>query len=168
MLTVEEKLFIIRKIDAWTSGKIGQHLNRARSTIRSFIERFIKSGKIQNKPSTGRPRLMTDRNLKKLLTFVKNNPKKTLMEFKQAVGLNISVKTLAVYLKRNGYNRYRMRKKPRMIEPIMKKRLIFARNMRRTSISQWFKVIFCDETSIEEEKKYTKFCWRKKRLHNLL
>lgn len=164
MLNEKEKLFIIRKIDQWTPGKIGNWLNRSRSTVKSFIVKFNKTGSIKNLTSGGRPRTLTGNNLRRFLTHVKNNPKKTLKGFKLSMNINLSEKQIAVYLKRHGVNRYLQRKKPKIYEDAMKQRYDFARRHSRTSSVIWNRTIFCDESSIEEEKKYRKYCWRKKGL----
>lgn len=162
MLKEHEKLEAISKMDIWTPGKIAHHLKKSRSTIQSFLKRYRLRRSIINKTSGGRPKVLDSAQVKRLIAFVKNNPKKSLRDYKEKFAIPLTEVTISKYLKSKGYRRYRQRKKPKLYEPIMKQRLQFARNARRWSLEKWKQFIFSDETSIEEDKKYTSFCWRKK------
>jgi hypothetical protein len=105
--------------------------------------------------------MLSQLQIKRLETFVKNNPLKNLKEIKQKLNFNCHLRTLTKYIKKLGFRNFRYRHKPKISEENKLERVAFARKYSHWSLRQWKKVLFSDESSVELGKIYPRKIWRK-------
>ncbi|CAJ0919495.1 unnamed protein product, partial [Ranitomeya imitator] len=100
----------------------------------------------------------------RLVRRVKANPRKTRKELREdlmAVGTLVSVNTITNVLHRNGLCSRRARKVPLLSKRHVKARLQFAYDHLEDSETDWFKVLWPDETKIEIfGANHTRDVWR--------
>jgi transposase len=152
MLTEEEKIFIIKNYEHKTIGRIAQLLNRSRGTIYLFYKRWSETRTIMNRKKTGRKPMLSQRQIKRLETFINRNPLKCLREVKQKLNFNCHLRTLTKYIKKLGFRNFVYRHKPKIKQENKLARYNFTRKYSHWSLRQWKKVLFSDESSVELEK----------------
>jgi hypothetical protein len=161
-LTDEDKVFIITNREKMTWGRMHQVSGIPKSTMRSFYKKWITTKKIANlKPGKSPPFALTKSKQKQIETFLKANPRTNQNELINRLRLTCSIKTLRRTLHKLGYRKYTMRKKPKLTQHHRNMRLRFARHYRNWTLSQWNKVLWSDESSVELYKNYQEKVWRK-------
>jgi hypothetical protein len=136
----------------------------ARSTMASFYKKWQRTKKISSLKIPGRPCLLKERQVKAIVSLVRNYPKSTVFDIKTKLGLNCHRMTISEALRKEGFSKYKMLRKPKLTEQHRASRINFARNNKRTN---WDKVLFSDESSIELYKSYHEKVWRKPGLASL-
>ncbi|CAJ0964423.1 unnamed protein product [Ranitomeya imitator] len=115
-------------------------------------------------PRPGQPLKVSSRAEARLVRRVKANPRTTRKELREdlmAVGTLVSVNTISNVLHRNGLRSRRARKVPLLSKRHVKARLQFAHDHLEDSETDWFKVLWSDETKIEIfGANHTRDVWR--------
>lgn len=150
-LSIEERKIIINSHENGISySEIGKIINRSKSTVQKVINRFKSENLIANKPRTGRPPKLNNREERKIEAIIKKDPftsaPKIATELKESFGKDVSADTVRRCIKRAGYNARTARKKPHVSEINKEKRMEFATEYKNKTNEFWEKVIFSDES----------------------
>ncbi|XP_065679858.1 uncharacterized protein LOC136094166 [Hydra vulgaris] len=101
------------------------------STVQSIIKKFSTEGSVQNKPRTGRPKILSERTENWLVRKIKMQPKlsapKLTKDLELDLGQSVSVQTVRRCLKKQNFHRRVARKKPFISKKNRKARLEFAK-----------------------------------------
>lgn len=134
------------------------------STVGSIIRKWKAYGTTVSLPRPGQPLKVSSRAEARLVRRVKANPRTTRKELREdlmAVGTLVSVNTISNVLHRNGLHSRRARKVPLLSKRHVKARLQFAHDHLEDSETDWFKVLWSDETKIEIfGANHTRDVWR--------
>lgn len=137
-------------------GKSVQELSEmfslTRQTIYNILNRAKNEGRLEPKPTNGRPSKISKRTERVLLRKIDRNPqistRNLASELKEECGVLVSHETIRQFLKNNQYTSRVARKKPLLSAQNVEKRLSFARMYIGKPNDYWDDVIFCDETKI--------------------
>jgi transposase len=158
-LSDEEKVYIIENYKSKSLGRLGQILGVCRQTIYYFYRRWLTDKKIGNRKPTGRPEMLSLREKKKIETLLSKKPRSTLREVIQTLKLDCHPGTVSKAIHKLGFKKYKMRRKPKLMDYHKAKRLAFARKY--LNWRHWDKVLWTDESSVEVYKTYSTKVWRK-------
>ena len=114
-MTTETKQMILRlKREGYAHRKIAEIIGRDHSTITKFLKRYDERNSVENKPTTGRKKLVTEQGDRVILRSVKFNRRETLRDLTNIVNERlprpVSTRTVRRRLKFHGYTRRRVRK----------------------------------------------------------
>ena len=114
-MTTETKQMILRlKREGYAHRKIAEIIGRDHSTITKFLKRYDEKNSVENKPKTGRKKLVTERGDRVILRSVKVKRRETLRDLTNIVNERlprpVSTRTVRRRLKFHGYTRRRIRK----------------------------------------------------------
>ena len=126
---------------------IARVLQQPRSTISDIIRRFRKAGTVENRPRSGRPPAMDDRDYRQLEKIVKTERRAPLGE----IAAKFNEERIVSVSKTDGKRRLRYHGISRRVCKFdnRKKRLAWCREkMWWTTQYQWSKVIFSDESQV--------------------
>ena len=115
MTTETKQQMILRlKREGYAHRKIAEIIGRDHSTITKFLKRYDERNSVENKPKTGRKKLVTERGDCVILHSVKVNRRETLRDLTNIVNERlprpVSTRTVRRRLKFHGYTRRRVRK----------------------------------------------------------
>ena len=117
MTTETKQQMILRlKREGYAHRKIAEIIGRDHSTITKFLKRYDERNSVENKPKTGRKKLVTERGDCDcvILHSVKVNSRETLRDLTNIVNERlprpVSTRTVRRTLKFHGYTRRRVRK----------------------------------------------------------
>lgn len=147
--------------------EIADTLNIPRGTVSDVVVRFKRRGSVENKPHTGRHRLLDERDTRGLVRLVRSDRKTPLKDvttrFNENRETQVSKRTVQRSLYQEGYNRRVVKKKVRIREVNRKKRVKWAREKLHWRIEgQWDRVIFSDESQVVVGNNNRIYIWRKK------
>lgn len=121
-----------------------------KSTVHEIITRFKKTGFIDKKGRSGRPRKFNDREERWIVRKMKINPKLSAVKLRaqaeKRFGKVTSVETIRNILRKNNFHGRVPRKKPYISKQNRQKRLRFAIAHINRSYDFWKTVIFADES----------------------
>ena len=142
-------------------------MNIPRGTVSDVVVRFKRRGSVENKPHTGRHRLLDERETRGLVMLVRSDRKTPLKDvttrFNENREIRVSKRTVQRSLYQEGYNRRVVKKKVRIREVNRKKRVKWAREKLHWRIEgQWDRVIFSDESQVVVGNNNRIYIWRKK------
>ena len=145
---------------------IAQAVNKSLSSIYRVIRKFQNSGNLENRRRSGRPRLVDEREYRRLQRLVNVDRQAPLSEitakFNENREIAVSKKTVKRRLKEHGFSRGVYRKKVTVKAVNRKKRLSWCREKRWWTVNfQWSKVIFSDECQICVGENKRVYVWRK-------
>jgi transposase len=141
---------IIGKYDAGvTITQISQILEIPSSTVFNTIQRNSKRNDGKSSSRSGRPKSYTERDKRHIIQLIKRDPFINYQDIRERTGLNISSTTFLTILKESGYGHWRAKKRPKLTKEHAKLRLEWAKNHKDWTYTEWSKVIWSDESSIE-------------------
>ena len=149
LLTDEDKGKILAYLEEMSAEKIAKKMGRDPTTIRRFIAKYQKTGKIENLPQSGRPPALNNYQKNTLLQKAKKERRKPLHEIVDDLKLNCSLTTARRILHNNGIRGYIAAKKPFVSEKHAKDRVAWCEKNRNKDLYFWRRVIFSDETTVE-------------------
>ena len=118
-------------------------------TVRNVIKKFDTDHTVENKQRSGRPRALSERNVRSLVRITRKNRRGTLASFtaelNHALPMQVSVDTVRRALHEMGYHARAGKRKPLVTERNRKKRLLFA-NLGKAWSYEWSEIIFSDES----------------------
>lgn len=126
-------------------GQISDLLDIPASTCRNFFNRTKKRGTVHNAQRSGRPSKVSDRTVRFVLRYMKQNRRASLREIGNAVDPQISASTVRRILAGKGYHRRRARKVPYLSKLQKDKRLAWAMDHEAWKLEEWRHVIWSDE-----------------------
>lgn len=136
--------------DAGFSGnEIVSKLAIPRTTIYNVLKRFRDRGTIKSSKRSGRPRKLTDRDLRELGRLIKNRQKLKASEIRNSIVQDVSTRTIRRRAHELGFYARVAAKKPNSANEQKKRRLTFACEHCHWTIEDWMKVIWTNESSFE-------------------
>jgi len=153
-LTIEKRMRIqILHEQGKSQVEISKLVKCSRCAVQSAIKRFMETGSHVNKTKTGRKRVTTKRQDRKLVRESVRNRKKTSSELAAAlseeVGQPISARTARRRLAEAGLKGCKARKKPWLSDNNIKNRLEWALRHRHFTEEDWSNVLWSDESNFE-------------------
>lgn len=140
-------------IGAWKFGhserQISEGLEFPKSTIHNIITKYKENNTTTTESRSGRPPMLSSRNVRYLVNIVKENRQQSVEEitkkFSESLDLSPSTKTIRRYLNNEGYYGRAGLRKPLISEANRKKRLNFCKE-RKDWDSEWNSIIWSDES----------------------
>ncbi|CAJ0951707.1 unnamed protein product [Ranitomeya imitator] len=146
--------------------KLSQRFNLPISTVRNIVRKWKNTGTVLVKARSGRPRKTSQRQRRRMVRSVKDNPQTASRELQHqlaADGVTVHRSTIQRTLRKEKLYGRVMRKKPFLQARHKQSRLTYAKAHLEKPISFWKKVLGTDETKTELFV-HTKRCyeWRPK------
>jgi hypothetical protein len=157
-LNDEEKIKIITNYKKFTLKEISEQLNRPIMTIKNFYVRWEKRKYLANHKSKNLFKLRT-LDIQIIKDYLLKNPYNNRQQIIHDLNLNVCLTTLTRFMRKNGTHYKVFQIKPKLSDSNIEKRLKFIEMYRNWSISDWEKVVFSDESSVEIGKNYKKKGW---------
>jgi hypothetical protein len=123
--------------------------NLPRTTISSTIHVDPERNEGQSKPRTGRPKLYTDQDERRILRQVRLYPKCTYADVRKACVVTLCDTTLKTILKKHGISNWRAKRRPELTEEHAAKRLAWCLLRKNWGVEDWLKYMWSDECSAE-------------------
>ena len=161
------KIIINLKKNGKSLREIGQIVQRNHCTVKKIIDKYTKYKQIKDFERTGRPRRLTDAEVRTVVREIKQNPAESAVKIAQNVsqtsGKSVSASTIRRTLNDHGLHGRIPRKKPFISKTNQNKRLNFARKYEKNDLNFWNNILFSDEKKFEilAPKKQSKI-WRSK------
>ena len=152
----------------YSQRDISKIISVHRNTKHSILRKWLASGTTKNHARCGRPKKLTDRDLRSLRITLRKNRWATLStithQFNEDVApVLITPKTVSRRLHEMGYYARVAKRKPLISTRNKKKRLVFYKAHKAWSLSQWRSVIWSDESRFKLFKSDGRSkVWRKK------
>jgi len=127
--------------------KIATQEQLPKSTIKKIISNAKTRQHTRNMPRSGRPRIATPRDRRRIISFARQHPKWTYDQLQRETGLDFSRSTFKRILQEHDIMNWRCKKRPALNQQQANLRLNFARNNLNTD---WSRVLFSDECSVEK------------------
>lgn len=153
-LPVEVRNLIVHhRKEGKSLAEIADIVKKSRATVQKIIERYNLRGNTATVRRSGRPRAMTDTEVRKIVRQVRKTPRSSAVQIAQDLsherGNPVSASTIRRALNASGLHGRVPRKKPCISNANRLKRLTFAKNHLNTAQTFWDNVIFSDESKFE-------------------
>jgi transposase len=139
------------------------------STINGVLQRY-SNGDFIDRPRKGRPKKLTERDMRDLARNFDKNDVKTRREAKKMFheqGIEVSEGTIKTALEELGFEWEKKKRKPLLSEAHKTARFQFCKNYEHFTEKDWERVIFSDETYIEiDPASHSNYAWLRKRDRN--
>lgn len=123
---------------------------KSKDSVKKIYKRVVKKNSFKDKPRSGRPRKLSDRDRRVLVNIMRKSevktPERARKEASVHHNIDASESTVRRAFKESGFVARVKRKKPLMTANHKKKRLAWAKNHNTWTIDQWKNVIWSDET----------------------
>jgi transposase len=159
-LSEEEKIQIIKYHDTMSIAKLAFQLQRPRSTVYFFIQRWFKSHTLANKRNPGRPQIHLDS--KKIIQYIKRHPMTTIRELKTKLNLKICEKSISKSLHKLGFKKRKMLRKAFLDDQHRQSRLKFCQKYFHWTNNDWAQTLYADETFLNFKMRIGLKGWRRK------
>ena len=130
-------------------AEISRKLGIPDMTVRNVIKKFNNENTVESKQRSGRPSILSERDVRSLVRVTKKNRRATVAQFtaelNHALPKQVSESTVRRALHERGYHARVGKRKPLVTERNRKKRLFFARFAKAWSY-EWNEMIFSDES----------------------
>jgi transposase len=143
---------------------IAQELEMPPSTVYTVLQNFRLRGTVVSPKSPGRPRKLTNRNMRHLERVLHDDRRIPLMEITNQMAdiAKVSCRTVRNALNDLGYRNRVAAKKPFLIKKHKVDRLAFAKQHRNWTEEDWKNIIWTDESCFEVGKNSRQIrVWRK-------
>jgi len=142
---------IVAYNDAGLSNRqIAARVHVSRRTVIRILQRQAANGTLRPGRSTGRPRITTPRNDRRMMAIVRQNRQMSssaiAAQMRVQHTIQISRQTVNRRLVASGYRARRMIKKPRLTARHRASRLQWANRYSNLTVAHWNHVIFADES----------------------
>jgi hypothetical protein len=143
------------------SPAIAAELNVSERTVRSVLQQFKNRGDVEIKKSPGRPRKLSERDVRSVVTYLHKNRRATLADITNSLPTKVSQSTV-----RRTLHSLRIFSCAAVIKPFLTlehkaARLAFAKKYKDWTAEDWKKVVWTDESSFEVGKNCRKVrVWR--------
>jgi len=142
---------IVAYNDAGLSNRqIAARVHVSRRTVIRILQRQAANGTLRPGRSTGRPRITTPRNDRRMMAIVRQNRQMSssaiAAQMRVQHAIQISRQTVNRRLVASGYRARRMIKKPRLTARHCASRLQWANRYSNLTVAHWNHVIFADES----------------------
>lgn len=133
-------------------SKIRSRTGYDRSTIAKTIATASERDHHHDKPRSGRPRVCTDRDERRILRAVHADPGLTYLQLKTDLDLSFSTRTIRRLLREHNIVRWRRKRRFALTPEHAAARLVWARAHKDWTVDQWRIVMWSDECSVEQGK----------------
>lgn len=162
-----------QRIEVWALREEGLSWNQLvsrtgkdRKTLRRICKRVKETGNFKDKPRSGRPSKLNDRDRRRVVGILRKSKVKTAEAVRKEASASLHVKvcrnTIAKALKESGFVCRVKRKKPLLTKQHKQKRFAWAKKHETWTVDEWKNVIWSDETAFMlvngEGREY---CWTK-------
>lgn len=134
-----------------TARMVGISYNRptlSHQTVKSVWTKYHDNGDVENQwNEAGRPSIIEEEDTRRLKTYFKRNPKKSISEAKVTLGIPASRPTINRAVTDKGLKAYRAPVKILITAKNQERRLEFAEKWRKKGTNYWDRMIFSDESS---------------------
>ena len=135
----------------WTQIKISEELGLSQSAVARIFARYQSTGSFHHRKSPGRPRVTSHRMDKLIKRAVVVNPQASSSSIADGLPDKISARTVRRRLLKDfGLKSFNAARKPRLSAQNIKDRLRFAKKYKDWTPEQWRKVLFSDETCVQQ------------------
>ena len=124
-----------------TSSQISRNLKLPRTSVRDILGRLNTDSAGVNKPRSGRLSILSPRDNRALIRYVRHDPKVTWRQIKTDTGLDFDTGTLRRTLKINEISHWLALKRPKLTSEIALLRLNWAENHKNWTVEEWRKII---------------------------
>ena len=155
-LTDAQKGAILALEPVYSHAQIGAQLNIPRTTITSFINRTRGRGSIKNLPRPGRPRILSDADVRYLVRNAESETRVPFKELQNLVNIDASVQTMRRRLREEGIRKWRAVKRPLLTKKHAKERLAWAKAHQHRTVDDWKCVIWSDESAMQKDSNATR------------
>ncbi len=135
-----------------TFASIAQKYHVPKTTVFDIINRYKRTGRIEDAKRTGRPRALTERESREIVRKVKEDPfistPKLQVKVKEQFGKDVTCRTIRNYVRKEGFKGRMARKKPLISKRNKRRRLAFARKHSKKPLSFWNSILWSDESKI--------------------
>jgi hypothetical protein len=97
--------------------------NQSQTNIRNTLRLDLERNEGQSKPRSGRPKLYTDRDERRILRQVRLFPKCTYADVRKACAITLCNTTLKTILSKHSISNWRAKRRPELTEEVAAKRL---------------------------------------------
>jgi transposase len=128
---------------------IAKEVRCARQTVRTWLDRYEKTGDVQDLEGRGRNRITTEREDMMIGNLMEKDSERSAADVSsmmQAKGVTISPPSVRRRLHEQGWNYRRPLTKPLLKEDHRRRRILWAKQMKD---QDWEKVIFTDESTFQ-------------------
>jgi len=153
-------------IQYFTNGfimrKIAEKLKMKKSTVNDIIQRYKRTGSVENKPGRGRKRKLTNRQIRKVVISSKKHPFMTARELRNECNIEnrVCVDTVRKILQQNNLFGRISVKKPFLNKLQKHKRRVWCESKKDWLNIQWKRVIYSDECLISLRSRTRKYVRR--------
>ena len=133
-------------------GAISKILHVSKSTIVSIVKKFKATGSVINKMRGGRPKKLSQTQIRYAVREIKKDPHTTLNKIRNSLnesGVSVGRTTLQRALHENGFRGCKPRKCPLLRTRHVKARMEFVKNHEHRDYNYWKNILWSDETKIE-------------------
>ena len=153
-LSIAQRAFIIAKHQTGMSGrKIGEELGVSSRTVNNIIKLFGVRGSFEVAARSGRPRVTTQREDRRIVVTSRRNRRLTAPDIAAVINVRrpapVSVTTVKRRLVESGLSGRVAAKKPLLRAQNIQKRLAWARAHVNWTAQQWKAVLWTDESKFE-------------------
>jgi transposase len=129
--------------------QIANEMKLPLNSIYTLLRRHKLLGTVETPHRPGRPRVMSDRDVRSVTRFAKGNRRATLAEITNSIPTTVSSRTVRKALSEQGLHSRIAVQKPFLSSNHRAARLSFAQTYQNWTIEDWKRVIWCDESSFE-------------------
>lgn len=130
-------------------SQIAKHCDLPVNSVKSILRRFKKRGTVESLKPSGRPKKLSDRDVRSLVSDVKTERRATLQDITNNMVTKVSTSTVRRALGNEGIHSRVARKKPYLSDKHMVDRFAFAKKYVGYAPDFWKRVIWCDKSSFE-------------------
>jgi transposase len=163
-MTEEEKCLMLELYgQKWTVEDIGKILDRSMSVVSRYLRRYRTLGHMKKLSSPGRPRILSERDLRFLFRTIENDRDITLKEVKELFcWQNVSERTIRRRIQEHPelFSGFKV-KKPFLTPKQVQRRIDWCKEHRNWTVEQWKSVLFSDESPFTLRFQRRTRCWRK-------
>ncbi|XP_055374437.1 uncharacterized protein LOC129607452 [Condylostylus longicornis] len=132
-------------IDLHKKGKslrnIANTTNRSHNTVKYVIDKYKNFNEIDNFKKSGRPKRLSDKEIRQIVREVKNNPSVSAVKISKNITQTsekpVSASTIRRALRENGLHGRSPRRKPYISKINQQKRLEFAKKYENKDVNFW-------------------------------
>lgn len=151
---VERAKIVTLHEEGYSERQISKRLAHSKTAVHEAIKKFQNYGMYSDKVRTGRPRKTSKRDDVLMRRIVTRSPMSSCRKIRAELlhsGTDISLKTISRRLVHDfGLASYKPAQKPRLTNNMKKKRLAFAKKYESWGEEEWGKVLFSDESSVQQ------------------
>ena len=144
-----------------SAAQIAREEGVSRHAIYGVVRRYRDQESAADQPKSGRPRIIGERERRRILRVIAQDPHLQIRELIEEAGLSCCRATLISYLRKEGIMHYKSLLRPFLSEANARKRLRFARRYVHMAEDFWEKWTFSDEVIIargEGQRRTWVFC----------